>query len=162
MTTPLKSGLKSVRKIFRFLALFGVLGVGVYANSLNLMEKPWPQWMDGRYGGPLPWGMFAGSLSCSTEVVGIVKTSTGTVEVGRPMVYPGVEEWLWTVDDSWHIFAWMQEENVDWGSVSQMARKAAGVNTGEVVFVLRERRIQEDGTVQITDIPLGKWDEACR
>lgn len=141
--------------------LIVLTGVGLYANALRVVGQPWPQWMDGRYGGPLPWVMFADGIDCSVEVVGIVDSGGRTTEVGRGSGYPGPGEWFWTVDDSWHQYAWFSAETIDWDQVENYAREAAGVDTGDVVFVLRERRSSSDGSVRVRDLAPESWGEAC-
>jgi hypothetical protein len=159
-----KRGLNKGRlgRVVSALVLIVLLGVGVYANALRVIGEPWPQWMDGRYGGPLPWVMFADGLDCSVEIVGIVKNADSTVEVGRGSTYPGPGEWFWTLDDSWHQYAWFSTDTIDWDAVENYAREAAGLPDGEVSIVLRERRSSDNGSAQTRDLSPETWGEACR
>jgi hypothetical protein len=149
------------RRTLRAATVLAVLGVGVYANGLRLIGQPWPRWMDGRYGGPVSWTMFSESVDCGVEVVGIVSQDGVTVEVGRPPSYPGPGEWFWGVADAWHAFSRPSIATMDMEAVNAYARRAAGLPRGEVVFVVRERLISEEGVVQVRDIPLVDWMEAC-
>lgn len=148
------------RRAARVLLAVVILLVGAGANLIRLAGGAWPEWMDGRYGGPLPWGMFAVGIECSTEVVATVQTPAGSVEVGRGLVRPGPGEWFWTVDDSWHVAAWARPENLDLEAAARLAREAAGTSDGAVSFVLRERTSTETGVVT-RDLPLGEWGGAC-
>jgi hypothetical protein len=156
------SRLDRARRLLRLVALVVVLGVGVYANGLRMAGKPWPQWMDGRYGGPLSWVMFATGLDCSVEVVAFVETEDGTVEVGRRGSYPGPSEWFWTVGDTWHQWATSAVDTMDWTAVEEYARRAAGVKEGEVRIMLRERRSSDSGGTAIRDLAPEDWRGACR
>jgi hypothetical protein len=145
-----------------------ILAVGWYANALRAAGEPWPQWMDGRYGMPLSWGMFADDVDSSIEIVGRVEDASGAVvEVGRPVAaFPGVPEWLWVSADAWHAYAWFRSADVDWVRAARLAADASGVRSARSVqFVIRERISNDSGESRYTDTPLGAsipvegWDE---
>lgn len=144
------------RQLLRFTAAFVVLGVGLYANGLRVVGHPWPEWMDGRFGVPLSWAMFADGLDRSVEVVGVVDVGNGRlVEVGREIPPVGPREWLWTSDDAWHIFAWFWSDAVDWEEAARLAREAAGADPeASVSFVVRSRHSDGTGGVVVEDSPL--------
>ncbi len=143
------------RKAFRLALLVSLLAVGVGANVMRATGTPWPYWMDGRYGGPLPWSMFASGTDRSDEVVGVVSYDDGShVEVGRGIPAVGPEEWVWTSEDAWHVYAAFKQDAVDWNAAARYAAKAAGGRAAQVSFVLRERTSDSNGAIRTTDTPL--------
>lgn len=114
---------------------------------MRVVGEPWPGWMDGRLGAPMPWGMFASGLECSAEVVVVVSDGTKQVELGRPQAYPCPQEWVWSVDDLWNQFAWFRADSVDWPAVEAYARQASNLQSTDltVSFLLRARRSGGEG-----------------
>jgi len=152
------------RRLWRLLAFFLLFGFGFVANVVRVAGEPWPQWMDGRFGIPMPWGMFAYGISCSAEVVAIVSVDSEVVELGRPMATPGPSEWLWSVDDLWNQFAWFRADSVDWEAVEVFAIEASGLDPerASVRFVVRERRSTDSSIPAVRDVPREEWGSVCR
>jgi hypothetical protein len=152
--------LVNLKKTARLVLLVALLGIGVGANVMRATGMQWPRWMDGRYGGPLPWSMFAAGMSSSQEIIGVVSFDDGSqVEVGRGIPAIGPEEWVWTSEDAWHVFAAFKQDAVDWQAAARYAARAAGGRAAMVTFVLRDRTSDAEGTARTVDTPLaGPFD----
>lgn len=143
------------RIVLRCALAASILSVGFYANTLRALDQPWPQWMDGRYGGPLSWAMFSDDVSRSIEIVASVSDGTTTTFVGRSQIGVGPDEWFFPSVDVWHIYAWFQSDLVNWTEVAALAHVASDL-TGpvEVRFIIRERRSDGSGGIDIVDTPV--------
>ena len=155
MVRPVSKSPVAPRRWVRPLFALAFLSFGWFANGLRVAGEPWPRWMDGRFGAPMPWGMFASGFECSAEVVAVVSDGESSVELGRPMAYPGPQEWVWSVDDLWNQFAWFRADSVDWSAVEAYAREASNLKGPnlEVSFLLRVRRVDGDGVFSTRDVP---------